>query len=97
MPLVILFNDISHFFGRFHPLFVHLPIGFIVMAYLLEIVGDSIKRPHLKASVPFVLLLGGISGVFAVVTGYILAQSGGYGEDAIFWHQWSGDIQLRIG
>ena len=90
MPLAMLINDISPFFGRFHPLFVHLPIGFIVMAYLLEIVGDSIKRPHLKASVPFVLLLGGISGVFAVVTGYILAQSGGYGEDAIFWHQWSG-------
>jgi len=92
MTLAILFNDISPFFGRFHPLFVHLPIGFIVMAYLLEIVGDSIKRPHLKASVPFVLWLGGISGVFAVITGYILSQSGGYGKDAIFWHQWSGII-----
>lgn len=88
MLLVILFNDISSFFGRFHPLLVHLPIGFIIVAYLFEIVGDTIKRPYLKQSVPFVLIVGGISGVFTVITGYLLSQTGGYGMDALFWHQW---------
>ena len=29
--------DISSFFGRFHPLVVHLPIGFILLAVILEI------------------------------------------------------------
>ena len=90
MPSAIIFNDISPFIGRFHPLFVHLPIGFIIVAYVLEFASSSKKRFHLKAAVPFVLWLGGISGVLAAVTGYILAQSGGYGAEAIFWHQWSG-------
>ena len=95
MQLAIFTSEITPFIGRFHPLFVHLPIGFIIVAYLLELVGRIKNKPHLKASVSFVLWLGGISGVLAVVTGYILAQSGGYGKDAIFWHQWSG-IALTI-
>lgn len=90
MQLSIIFNELSPFFGRFHPLFIHLPIGFIVAAYLLEFVGKSDKRSYLKSSAPFVLWLGAISGIFAVITGYLLAQSGGYGKEAIFWHQWMG-------
>lgn len=90
MFLIIFINEFSPFIGRLHPLFVHLPIGFIVIAYLLELFGSAKNRSYLKASVPFVLWLGGISGVCAIVTGYILGQSGGYGTDAIFWHQWSG-------
>lgn len=90
MQLSIIFNEISPFFGRFHPLLIHLPIGFIVVAYLLEIAGKSNKRTYLKLSVPFVLWLGAISSVFAIITGYILAQSGGYGKEAVFWHQWLG-------
>jgi len=90
MQLIVLFNDISPFIGRFHPVFVHLPIGFVLVAFLLEIVGNSDKRFHLKDSVPFVLWLGAFSGVAAAVSGYLLSQSGGYGEEAIFAHQWWG-------
>ena len=90
MQLSVIFNEISPFFGRFHPLLIHLPIGFIFVAYLLELAGKTDKRSHLKLSVPFVLWLAAISSVLAVITGYILAQSGGYGEEAVFWHQWMG-------
>lgn len=90
MQYLIFLNDISPFFGRFHPLFVHLPIGFILMAYLMELASRWKKYTHLKDSVLFVLWIGGISGIFTVITGYILAQSGGYGKAPLFWHQWSG-------
>ncbi len=90
MQFLILFSEISPFFGRFHPLFVHLPIGFVLMAYLMELASRLNKYAHLKDSVLFVLWIGAISGIFTAATGYILAQSGGYGKDPLFWHQWSG-------
>ena len=31
------FLEISTFFGRFHPLLVHLPIGFLILAVLISI------------------------------------------------------------
>lgn len=90
MQFLTFLNDISPFFGRFHPLFVHLPIGFVLMAYLMELASRFKKYTYLKNSVLFVLWIGGISGILTAITGYILAQSGGYGKEAIFWHQWSG-------
>jgi len=36
------------------------------------------------------LLMGGISGIAAGVTGYLLSGSGGYGEDLVSTHQWLG-------
>ena len=69
MLLAIFTSDLTSFIGRFHPLFVHLPIGFIVAAYFLELVGRFKNKSYLNASVPFVLWLGGISGVLAIITG----------------------------
>ena len=90
MQNLIILSEISPFFGRFHPLFVHLPIGFVLMAYLMELASRLKKYSHLKDSILFVLWIGAISGVFTAVTGYILGQSGGYGKEALMWHQWSG-------
>ena len=44
------------FVGRFHPLMVHLPIGFLLVVVLLELVG-KVKRLAALAS-PNRLLLG---------------------------------------
>jgi hypothetical protein len=51
------------------------------------------KRPSFSKFEPtinFVLLLGGISGIFACALGYMLSLEGGYGEDAVALHQWFG-------
>lgn len=86
----ILFTWLSPFIGRFHPLLVHLPIGFLMIAYIMELVGRSRGKAHLKKAVPFVLGIGALSAIFAAVTGYLLSQSGEYSADAVFWHQWLG-------
>lgn len=89
--LMTIFTWLSPFLGRFHPLFVHLPIGILMIAYIMELVGRYRRsKAHLKKAVPFVLGIGALSAVFAAVSGYLLSQSGEYSADSVFWHQWTG-------
>lgn len=83
-------DDFLLFAGRFHPLFVHLPIGFLMIAFIMEVCSRFRNFEHLKASISFVLLLGIISGMAAVVSGYLLSLGGGYDDQALFVHQWLG-------
>lgn len=83
-------SDTAIFFGRFHPLFVHLPIGFLFIAFLLEVVSRFPRYAVFKPAVTFTLLLGAGSAVAAVGSGYLLSQGGGYDENTLFLHQWMG-------
>lgn len=82
--------DFDLFFGRFHPLIVHLPIGFLVLAILFKSLdlrsGAFTYRPAFKIT----LLLSAIIGVLTCFTGLLLSWSGTYPTDEIFWHKWSG-------
>ena len=82
--------DIAIFTGRLHPLIVHLPIGFLLLATVFELFSYSKKYEHLKASVSFTLLLGFISAVLACIFGYILSLSGDYDGSALNDHKISG-------
>ncbi|QDH77903.1 ribonuclease inhibitor [Echinicola soli] len=83
-------SDLSLFLGRFHPLIVHLPIGFILLAFLMEALSRIPKFRHLGGSVSFVLLLGILSAVGAAVFGYLLSLSGEYQGATLDWHLWLG-------
>lgn len=83
-------SDIIIFFGRFHPLILHLPIGFLVIAFVLEVLSRFQRFSQYKPAVGFTLLLGAGSAVMAAALGYMLAQAGGYNEELLFIHQWSG-------
>lgn len=83
-------SDFSLFIGRFHPIFVHLPIGFLLMAFMLEFVGMIKIFEDLRHAVAFALLMGCLSGIAAGITGYLLSSAGGYNEDTLFWHKWLG-------
>ena len=82
--------DLVLFFGRFHPFFVHLPIGFLLFAFLLEFVSLIRRFAYLNDAVPFALLMGVLSGIAAGTTGYMLSLGGGYGEDLLSTHKWLG-------
>jgi len=82
--------DIVIFFGRFHPLVVHLPIGFLLLAGLFEWMGRKEKYASLKEAATFTLLLGAISSVAAAILGYLLSLGGGYNESTLDWHMWMG-------
>ena len=70
--------DLELFFGRFHPALVHLPIGVLLLAALLEGVLRASRFGAGGHAVASVLLVGAWSAILAAVTGLYLAQGGGY-------------------
>ncbi|KZS38389.1 hypothetical protein AWE51_17690 [Aquimarina aggregata] len=83
-------SDIVLFFGRFHPLVVHLPIGFLFFAFILEVYGRWQKDDKIKLAIPLSLFLGAISALVACVLGYMLSLSGDYDQGALDTHFWFG-------
>ncbi len=83
---VLLLTDYALFFGRFHPLVVHLPIGFLLLAIVLEWLPGERVRPAIRTA----WVLGAISAVVAAGAGWLLASGGSYGEAPLNWHRWSG-------
>ena len=83
-------SDWVLFFGHFHPLIVHLPIGFLLIAGLLEL--DRLTRrnsvsPH---TITLILFWSAVSATMACVFGYMLSLGGGYEADTLEEHQWQG-------
>ena len=79
--------DLSAFLGHLHPLIVHLPIGFLILAVVFEFLSLAKRYEALKRAVPFVLFLGFISASIAALFGYLLAQSSGYDLEILSDHQ----------
>jgi uncharacterized membrane protein len=82
--------EFSTFLGRFHPLFVHLPIGFLFLAILLEWYEKFKKTEKQSRLVPIAWFLGGVSAAGAALSGWLLADTGLYEEDQLFAHRWLG-------
>ncbi len=71
-------------FARLHPLIVHLPIGFIVVATLANWLLAEHRKP-----IRLVWLLAAASSVLACITGYLLSNTNeGYDAAAIQQHQY---------
>lgn len=85
-----MFLTITEFFGHFHPLVVHLPIGILLMALLLQWLSGNQKYQSFKPVVPFILLCGMISAIIACISGYLLSISDDYNEIIVSWHKWMG-------
>ncbi len=82
--------DIVLFFGRFHPIILHLPIGFLVLAFLLELLSRIERFSVYRPAVGLALFLGAASALVAVILGLMLAEGGGYGEELLDLHKWLG-------
>lgn len=83
----------QQFLGRFHPLAVHLPIGFLVLLPLLEIAGTF--RPALREAAGMVLGLACGACLGALALGYLLAYGSGDAGAGVTQHMWGG-IALTI-
>ena len=70
--------NIATFIGHLHPLIVHLPIGFLALAILFELLSHFKKFEQLKTSVQATLFLGFVTAVLSCIFGYILSLSGEY-------------------
>ena len=86
--------DWQQFLGRFHPLAVHLPIGFLLLVPLLEIAGSF--RPGLREAAGFVLGLAFAAFLLALTLGMLLAYGSGEAGTQVTRHM-AGGIALTIG
>jgi mono/diheme cytochrome c family protein len=78
------------FLGRFHPLMVHLPIGFLLVVVLLELAGKLKALAGLAAANRLILAIAALAAIGAAAAGYFLSLEGGYNASLISWHMWSG-------
>lgn len=89
-------NVLIDLFGRFHPLLVHLPISFLLLAILLQWLSDKEKYAGIQPAVRIVFLLGMISAILSCLSGWLLSSGGEYDEKTLGLHRWFG-ITLAVG
>src|SRR6056300_1970240 len=80
------------FIGRFHPLLVHLPIGFILIALLLEFNRSKFKES--EKILKFILFWVLLSVGFSILSGYFQYQQEGYLWELVQEHFYSGIVTL---
>lgn len=78
--------------GYFHPLLVHLPIGFLLLAILMDLLAYRSAFVQYRAAVPMTLFLGFVAALLSCGTGYLLASSGDYDFSSLQTHQQAGWI-----
>jgi len=80
----------SAFLGQFHPLLVHLPIGFLLLAGIFFFLGKRSNYHFLHKALPTTLFLTAVSSAGAAIVGWWLANKGGQNGSTLFWHRWLG-------
>ncbi len=83
-------GDWLSFMGRWHPLWVHLPIGVLIVSFLLAFLIRWKRYANLGPAVPFLLAFGTLSAAASAITGYFLSLAGGYDKQVLDLHQWLG-------
>lgn len=76
--------------GHFHPVFVHLPIGILVLAGILQMAERRKPSPGLHQAITISLLIGMVSAIISCITGYFLSRSDDYDQQLVKQHQWMG-------
>ena len=74
--------------GNLHPLVIHLPIGILIIGFVLEIGFRKKPSDTVRDIVLMVLGFGALSALISLGTGWLLADNGGYDETLLFRHRW---------
>ena len=78
------------FFGRFHPLILHIPIGTLAALFVVELIQWVRPRLQLGKACELMLRVGVISSIPTIAAGFLLATSGDYDAELLDRHQWLG-------
>lgn len=81
--------SLTEFAGRFHPLLVHLPIGILLVALLLQWL--SRRRAYAPGDDALLRVLwvsGAVTAWVSCLTGYLLSLSGEYDQQTVNLHMW---------
>lgn len=75
------------FLAPFHAVVLHYPIGFLTLAFILEIYAWRRPSRELQRVTTLVILLSLVSGVVAATLGLMRAESGGYEARSLALHR----------
>jgi len=79
------------FMGRLHIVVLHLPIGLLIGAFAIEVLGFFKRSKGFDVAAAWLFVLGAVSSVPAVISGLLLAtETTGTGQNA-FSILWAGD------
>lgn len=79
------------FLGRFHVLVLHLPLGILTLAVVLEILGRFTRFASLRAALAPLWVAGALSAIATVVLGFMHASESAFrGMPAVEAHRWAG-------
>src|ERR1044071_3037696 len=81
--------NISELIGHLHPALVHLPIGILLLAAVLQLLSLKPKYASLNTAASIALFWGMITAILSCISGYLLSQSGDYEEELVDTHKWS--------
>ena len=84
-------EEIVIFIGRFHPLVVHMPIGFIAAVVILQLVA-RFSQSNLRIGIGTLLWFSMITAILSTIIGTLLAIPGGYDAELLLKHR-----QLGLG
>jgi uncharacterized membrane protein len=79
--------DFIYFLGRFHVLVLHLPIGIIVVLFVLEWLARKDRYRYLEAASPFLWGATAISALVTVLLGYMHFAEGGFVGSSAYLHR----------
>ena len=82
--------DLRAFLAPFHTVTLHLPIGFVMIAAILE--GYHFLRPSrpLRSAIGLVLVFSALTSALVVLLGIFRADGGGYEPETLEHHRWYG-------
>jgi len=80
---------VSEIIGKFHPLVVHLPIGFITLTLILVILSKRKPEAGINKILPDLLALCFLSALIATITGYVMPKGNEFSETLLSRHFWS--------
>lgn len=80
--------ELALFLGRFHPLVVHLPIGFFILVAAFEAATFHSKlRDRVEPALGLLVPLSAVAALVAFAMGQLLALEGGFPAGALGWHR----------
>jgi len=94
LPLVVKIpsgetNPWIEFIGGFHPVFLHFPIGFLMLILALELLSLFSKKKN-QLPMQAALILNALTSVNAALLGFVLYLTGSWSGETIEDHLWGG-------
>ncbi|MEP7323678.1 MAG: c-type cytochrome domain-containing protein [Saprospiraceae bacterium] len=82
----------NHLIGQFHPILVHLPIGILIIAIVFKLWNRKGNNEIIEKIIPSLVGAAWIASIATAFTGYFLSRVGGYENELVNNHKWSGFI-----